>query len=974
MRVPQWRRHEFNSCIQELLPTLLQWIARKLGCELQEWQIQPPTRSQLCGFHFSNVVNVTAQFSTFSLTFKLPIPNEDDLYVVEDTFRVLTNELTDQLVSPRSIGHHLIIRWQGSTVACVSDEFGRIKLKNELVPLWTLFYWAFTEEELKQRGLLWELTDKQETYSLGFKRSKLYLKIGQPLDTLHPLQRIVAHSLSMHARPAAVNVDLRSAATLSPEVVEFIEEILLDPITRVIYKLEDAQSLIRYTCDQLLKFKEGDLVSSNLAFKRVRSYENVMIVLYEKLAELAAQAKHQKVPRLASDFLLKRMFVDIRLQRFFEYYDVSSMFKELSMKYKILMPVEFAPYDMRDVHPTMLGSICCYDTPDDQGIGTRLQLAFDCELGPWGFFVGHKKDGSILSVALSCVPFNAHDDGNRLQMGANFLRQALTPVRPEIPYVSTHYLAEATKQSLYYKRASRSGSVIYRDKEVIAIKDDTDHIFLCRVPNALWSPTTKDTIEPQSSIMSHYSIKFHRHCPGVNLDVVFVPAFGWNYEDAVVVTEKGASKLATKQVIEYELTLRPDEVLLVCPQENKFYRKGDVLFKWIPSPKNPVNILCAGADESKIIADYDLVVDRIYTYFRDERVLSHHKSSSQVLSWIVAHNRPRHLKKVLPPHIAKYIPLYYPEQYELVGRPNCIHIKVQAVVTRSFKVGDKVGNRHGNKGVCSRIVPNELFTSEDGFVPDIVLNPLGVVSRMNVGQILEMHLGEVIKVVSRKVESLVSRRKYNEAISLLKILERGTGGAIPYIHIQDLSPEEQLQELLQNGITLELPLYTKNSHIMVERVCKLFDVPLTRRWKFPRTSLECGYGSIYTIPLVHTVDAKFSVRSVGPYHSRTLLPVEDESTPSGQRVGEMEIWNLLAYGALENCIEVLGPKADDILSKESLIALALKSGSLPSQPESVQSNQMLYHFLYALGLPFGTEKVMSQESLQQYYKELLLAE
>jgi len=382
MNVLEWRRDELRTCFDIFIPAVLENFAKSCGMTLKEWRISPISiRHATYGFHFSNVVLLEWWVDDQRLFVKLPVPNESDLFVVNDAFRILTNELPDRLVSFRLVNGNLLMRFQGSLAAIVCDEKGLVKVQNEKVPLWLLFYSSFTEEELSKLDLLFNVSSEG---SLPLK-SNPTLKVELPIkfDRLAPLQQLVVTSI-VHT-PLKGRQQLKQLQ-LPEHVVSYIESNLLDPITRCIYNINNLRGLLEYVIKSIEGKPKSTLVGSNLHFKRVRSYETIVIALYEKLREVSKQVRYQKKLRISSDFLLKKMFTHPTLQRLFEYYDRSNLFKELSLRYKVVVPLEYVPYDLRDVHFTAINNICIYDTPDDEGIGVKLQLAIDCELERFGFF------------------------------------------------------------------------------------------------------------------------------------------------------------------------------------------------------------------------------------------------------------------------------------------------------------------------------------------------------------------------------------------------------------------------------------------------------------------------------------------------------------------------------------------------------------------------------------------------------------
>jgi len=574
---------------------------------------------------------------------------------------------------------------------------------------------------------------------------------------------------------------------------------------------------------------------------------------------------------------------------------------------------------------------------------------------------------SIFGPSISAIPLTSSDDGNRVQMAANFQRQSLVLSNPELPLLSTPYLSQITKGSSFYQTALRDSTIIYSDSEVIVYSDASGRVRISRLPNVLWESTNAESVKKDDWLVKHWAIKYGRYCYGSNLNIVFAPFKGWNYEDAIVVSETGASKLVTRHSIELEFVVHPGEVVMKHINEGTYVRKGDVLFEMIEEPRNLVNVLCAGAHKSTVYSDYDCTINRITTYFKNEEVLEKHKSSGPFLDWVKKYsiyhrmNNLRNILKTFDPQLSKVVSLYYPENYELISNPDSILVKIECLVVKQLRVGDKLGNRHGNKGVVSKIVPDELVRSEDGWVPDLILNPLGVVSRMNIGQIFEMHLGEICRNVEKRIRHSFGEGKFEDAKKILETLESQLDAKIPYIHDTNMDLQQQLESLIENGLTVELPLYTREMHRKILDLLEYYELSPLKRFEFVEgLPKDYGYGTCYFMPLVHTVESKFSARADGPYHSKTLQPIDSVSDDAGQRLGEMEIWALLAYGADHNVVEALGAKADDIGAKEQMIAHILRTGLSPTVPETFYTNHVLHLYMYSLGIPIESDIVTEE--------------
>ena len=268
--------------------------------------------------------------------------------------------------------------------------------------------------------------------------------------------------------------------------------------------------------------------------------------------------------------------------------------------------------------------------------------------------------------------------------------------------------------------------------------------------------------------------------------------------------------------------------------------------------------------------------------------------------------------------------------------PNVLKmVKVYVAVKRSLKPGDKMAGRHGNKGVISKIVPIEdMPYMENGKPVDVVLNPLGVPSRMNVGQILETHLGWACSELGEKINQIIklktNRDKKNSSIS--EVLRKVYGENIYDSEIQSLNKKEfeELSSNLSLGIPISTPVFDGASVDDVTELLKLAELPSTGQtslWdgrtgeKFDRS---VTVGTIYMLKLHHLVEDKIHARSTGPYSLVTQQPLGGKAQLGGQRFGEMEVWALEAYGASYTLQEILTVKSDDVAGRTKVYETIVK--------------------------------------------------
>ena len=293
-------------------------------------------------------------------------------------------------------------------------------------------------------------------------------------------------------------------------------------------------------------------------------------------------------------------------------------------------------------------------------------------------------------------------------------------------------------------------------------------------------------------------------------------------------------------------------------------------------------------------------------------------------------------------------------------------VKVFVAIKRRLRPGDKMSGRHGNKGVVSKIVPVEdMPYREDGRAVDIVLNPLGVPSRMNVGQILETHLGWACKEFGEEIKRLVNenQKKIEKTEKISNFLKSVYGDEIYNDKVDKLSKTEftDLCENLQNGVAISTPVFDGAKEKNVTEMLQLAKLPgsgQTHLWdgrtgeKFDR---PVTVGIIYMLKLHHLVEDKIHARSTGPYSLVTQQPLGGKAQLGGQRFGEMEVWALEAYGASSTLQEILTLKSDDVIGRAKAYESIVKGDTLP-EPGLPESFNVLMHELKGLGLDIRLEE------------------
>ncbi len=515
----------------------------------------------------------------------------------------------------------------------------------------------------------------------------------------------------------------------------------------------------------------------------------------------------------------------------------------------------------------------------------------------------------MVSVATACIPFLENDDANRALMGSNMQRQAVPLIKTENPIVGTGMEYKAGVDSGVCVLAKRAGvvkSVSARQVLVTADNGDVDRYEIIKFMRSNQSTCINqvpvvdvgERVEKGSVIADGPAIKNGEMALGKNALIGFMTWEGYNYEDAVLINEKMVRNdvYTSIHIEEYEIEARdtklgPEEITRDIPNV------GDDALKDLDEH----GIIRVGAE----IRAGDYLVGKV-TPKGEAEATAEEKLLRAIFGEKAREVRDTSLKV---PHgesgIVVDAKVFTREAGDELGPGVNQVVRVYIAQKRKVSVGDKMAGRHGNKGVVSRILPQEdMPFLPDGTPLDIVLNPLGVPSRMNIGQVLEVHLGYAAKALGWKV-------------------------ATP---IFDGANEEDIAESLKlAGLDSE-----GKSWLYDGRTGERFDNKVT-------------VGYVYFMKLHHLVDDKIHARSTGPYSLVTQQPLGGKAQFGGQRFGEMEVWALEAYGAAYTLQEILTVKSDDTVGRVKTYEAIVKGQNIPT-PGIPESFKVLIKELQALGL------------------------
>ena len=582
----------------------------------------------------------------------------------------------------------------------------------------------------------------------------------------------------------------------------------------------------------------------------------------------------------------------------------------------------------------------------------------------------------IVSVATALIPFLEHDDANRALMGANMQRQAVPLVRAEAPYIGTGVESRAARDAADMIIATEDGIVTELDGRKITVEYVKSGRRSYRLHK--FERSNQDTsINQRSRVREGQQFKAGEILAegpstdngelalGKNLLIAFMPWEGYNYEDAIILSERLVRDdvLTSIHIHEYEVDARdtklgPEEITRDIPN----------LSEEILADLDERGIIRVGAE----VGAGDVLVGKVTP--KGETELTPEERLLRAIFGEKAREVRDTSLKVPHGESGKVIDVKVfsrDEHHELAPGVNQL-VRVYVAQKRKISVGDKLAGRHGNKGVISRILPIEDMPHlADGTAVDVVLNPLGVPSRMNVGQVLETHLGWAARwgweVDGKKVGEEPRRgtetktRPVTRPATLIatpvfdgaKWDETELAGEHPTIQriFENLNPEGQDGERL----------------IQTSGKAQLYNGRTGEPYENPVT---VGYA--YILKLAHLVDDKIHARSTGPYSMITQQPLGGKAQFGGQRFGEMEVWALEAYGAAYCLQELLTIKSDDTMGRVKVYEAIVKGENIP-EPGIPESFKVLIKEMQALCLNvevmgFSGEEIQMRELDEEFFR------
>ena len=580
----------------------------------------------------------------------------------------------------------------------------------------------------------------------------------------------------------------------------------------------------------------------------------------------------------------------------------------------------------------------------------------------------------MVSVATACIPFLENDDCNRALMGSNMQRQAVPLMVTQQPLVATGMEYKAATDSGVCVLAAHDGTVEYVDADKIIVRcadgsaDTYELIKFMRsnqgnCNNQRPIVNVGETVKAGDVLADGPATRNGEISLGKNALIGFMTWEGYNYEDAVLLNEKLVREdvYTSIHIEEYETEARdtklgPEEITRDIPNV------GDDALKDLDDR----GIIRIGAE----VKTGDILVGKVTPKGETEL------TAEERLLRAIFGEKAREVRdtSLRVPHgaygIVVDVKVFTPENSDELQPGVRMCVRCYIAQKRKISVGDKMAGRHGNKGVVSRILPQEdMPFLPDGTPLDIVLNPLGVPSRMNIGQVLEVHLGRAAQALGWKVATPVFNGADEKDI--MELLAKA--GLFREVYPNETIAGKQLYLLTEDGTDVrrlddeemadvqQVRIWRSQGRLrLADGKTKLYDGRTGEMFENPVT-----VGYVYFLKLHHLVDDKIHARSTGPYSLVTQQPLGGKAQFGGQRFGEMEVWALEAYGAAYTLQEILTVKSDDVTGRVQTYEAIVKGKNVPT-PGVPESFKVLVKELQSLCLDI---QVLDEDGNQIELKE-----
>ena len=699
--------------------------------------------------------------------------------------------------------------------------------------------------------------------------------------------------------------------------------------------------------------KVGEIDDTLVTNKRLRVYEYIVLSKISKIIfDLCFTNRTTRNPKF--NINSTQILSDCNVSEVVQFNFAINPIEELTKLSRISILGEGgfkrdnAPKHLRDINDSKFGRICPVDTPDRDNCGILESLVPNVHLDENWQFTNEIREKLPISIPVSMTPFLKHDDQTRLQMSCSQMRQAIMLKNFDRPLISSGAEGLYTKYTQFIKIARKDGEILFIDKKyMVVVYNDKDvdlfnisyrpiyieHIDFLNIYVKVGDKIKKGEILAESNFTKNGNINI-----GKNLLTGLMIYSGTNYEDSITISQKLVDSDALTSVHFENLSFNiPPHRVLLSLKEDEYKPLPDELSTL--EPGEPYAILKT------------LNADNLYSVYSKERVLESHKKfliaevnlygnewNEDIPSykeWVEkrladqsdkAKDLQKILKKVLDAKTAqRMIREQEIDRFDHQGKYKFkrekiegINVEMFAIHFRKIQVGDKMANRHGNKGIISKILPHEQMPKlPDGRHFDMCLNPLGVISRMNIGQLYEMHLGMATSALIQTILIMIEEEKDQKEITkyllgFIKIVDQ-TNDNWYYKQFKEQLPKTITKEFIEDFTIIQAPFQScRLEHIVqaLKYTGTQFEYKIYEPISGTYIKNPIAVGMLYFFRMVHIAEEKLAARGIGIYSRRTLQPLGGRKNKGGQRLGEMESASLLGHDAPINLHEFLTTKSD----------------------------------------------------------------
>jgi len=627
----------------------------------------------------------------------------------------------------------------------------------------------------------------------------------------------------------------------------------------------------------------------------------------------------------------------------------------------------------RNVHSSYFGNIDPLDTPEGGTIGINQQLTIDAYITSSRGLISKKditnnENSGMLSTTTCMIPFLENNEGARVIMLANQARQMLPLKNPQPPIIQSGYESVLTNSlsDNFIKRATCSGKIENITSDIITIKcKNGDKKEIDISPVHLTSGTGKNTLSifkpivkkgqivkdqnviAEGSCLSNGSISLGR-----SLCVAMMPYKGYNFEDGIVINEKLIEEnlLTSLHGFEEKILMSEKDRLLFIAEIGKETSKGD-----------PLLIRSMGEIEELIGYEEDEETDII-----GGQVI-HKSPGGKIVNIEVFSNVPKNKFSKLSKYSNKTNKKFKKpdkKKYTISGKTiKGVLIKFRIEQELPIKLGDKLCNRYGNKGIISLVEKNEnMPRTPFGDRIDIILNPIGLIGRMNIGQLYELYCGLISKDLGKKISKMTSQKQISELLKkVIPKLDKSKGQKYSLKTIMKIErmTDKKFKEFMvqikkDESFPLIIPPFKAPKYQDILNILKILKLKTGYYLNLPeynvKTKNPVPVGYMYISKLEHLGEAKIYARSTGPT-GKTGQPTAGKRKMGGQRLGELDSYSLISYNCIATLAELMGPLSDDYVTKDEIISEISQTGKAAYRPAKINpSKELLNSYFTSLML------------------------